>query len=129
MSDFVAVGASRYDADMGFRVEVDVDQQIVESFWEGAVDEAQLRRYVDEAWTDPARRGYDELIDFSEVSDVEAPFAAIQAIAEYSRQFDNPEIAARTALVAPTALIYGLSRMFASLRESDESENRQFEVF
>ena len=114
---------------MPFSVEVDVEQLLVISRWQGTVDEPLLRQYVDDAWTDPSRRGYNELIDFSGVTEVNASFETIQAMAEYSRQFDNPEGTARTALVAPSALIFGLSRMFSSLRTSDESENREFAVF
>ena len=114
---------------MPFIVDVDVQKTLVISRWQGVVDEALLRQYVDDAWTDPSRRGYNELIDFSGVTDVEASFETIQAMAEYSRQFDNPQGLARTALVAPTALIFGLSRMFSSLRTADESENREFAVF
>ena len=114
---------------MPFSVEVDEQKHVVISRWQGGVDEQLLRQYVDDAWSAPSRRGYNELIDFSGVTEVNASFETIQAMAEYSRQFDNPETTARTALVAPTALLFGLSRMFASLRTSDESENREFAVF
>ena len=114
---------------MPFSVEVDGEKMLLISRWEGPVDEPLLRQYVDDAWTDPSRRGFHELIDFSGVTEVNASFETIQAMAEYSRQYDNPDGVARTALVAPTALIFGLSRMFASLRTSDESENREFAVF
>ncbi|MGR8950328.1 MAG: hypothetical protein ACU84Q_19970 [Gammaproteobacteria bacterium] len=114
---------------MAFTVEIDPTRLLVISRWEGEVNETRLRQYVDDAWTDPERRGYNELIDFSGVTEVNASFETIQAMAEYSRQFDNPDDSARTALIAPTDLIFGLSRMFASLRTSDEAENREFAVF
>ena len=114
---------------MGFEVHVDTQQKLIISRWQDAVDETALRSYVDEAWTDPSRRGFNELIDFSLVSDVDAPFEALQAVAEYSRQFDNPEKSARTAVVAPSDLIFGLSRMFAGLRSADEDDRRLFAVF
>ena len=114
---------------MGFTVEIDTKRLLIISRWQGEVNEVLLRQYVDDAWTAPERRGFHELIDFSGVTEVNASFETIQAMAEYSRQFDNPDESARTALVAPTDLIFGLSRMFTSLRTSDESENREFEVF
>lgn len=114
---------------MGFEVLLDIEQKLIISRWQGAVDENALRAYVDEAWTDPSRRGFNELIDFSRVTDVDAPFEALQGVADYSRQFDNPEESARTAVVAPSDLIFGLSRMFAGLRSADEDDRRQFAVF
>lgn len=114
---------------MGFEVELDIDKKLIVSRWQGAVDEAALRLYVDEAWTDPSRRGFNELIDLSGVSEVDASFEALQAVADYSRQFDNPDESARTAVIASTDLIYGLSRMFASLRSANEDDRRQFAVF
>ncbi len=114
---------------MGFKVHVDIERKLISSHWDGSVDETLLRKYVDEAWTDPSRRGFNELIDFSAVEEVDAPFEVLLAVADYSRQFDNPEDSARTAVVAGTDLIFGLSRMFASLRSSDESDRREFAVF
>lgn len=114
---------------MGFEVHVDANKRLIISRWAGAVDEAALRAYVDEAWTDQSRRGFNELIDLSLVGEVDASFEALQAVADYSRQFDNPDDSARTAVVAHTDLIFGLSRMFASLRSADEDDRRLFAVF
>ena len=114
---------------MGYEVDIDVRRQRVESIWRGVVDEAMLFAYIDEVWRDPECRGFDELIDFSAVSAVNLPNAAIAALADYSRQFDNPDYPARSALVAGDDLAYGLSRMFASTRAADPDDRRDFQVF
>ena len=88
-----------------------------------------LIRYVDEVWSGPAVRSYHELIDFRGVTDVQVPSADLHAFAAYSRQFDNPERPARSAVIATASLVFGLSRMFSTLRSLDPSDRREFQVF
>ena len=114
---------------MGFEVSVDHEQRVVISTWQGDVDEALLFAYVDDIWRDPDVRGYNELIDFRLVDDVAVSSEAIHAVADYSRGFDNPDQPARSAVVAQTGLVFGLSRMFATIRSLEPDDNRQFEVF
>lgn len=114
---------------MGYQVDIDVRRQRVESIWCGAVDEAMLFGYIDEVWRDPEYRGFDELINFLAVSSVDLPNASIAELAAYSRQFDNPDFPARSALVAGDDLVFGLSRMFASTRAAGEEDRRDFQVF
>ena len=114
---------------MPFVVSVDHASTIVHSSWDGTVDVDELVSYIDEVWREPAVKGYNELIDFREVSGVEVPSEAIAEIAAYSRAFDNPDQNARSAVVAPAGLIYGLSRMFSSMRALEPQDRREFQVF
>ncbi len=114
---------------MPFTAEVDHDASQVRSVWEGIADEAQLIAYIDEVWSDPSVRGYCELIDFRAVTRVDVPSEAIATLAGYSRAFDNPDRPAKSAIVAPQALVFGLSRMFASLRGTDPEDRRTWRVF
>lgn len=114
---------------MPFTVHVDPTRRLVESRWDGVATADMLIRYVDEFWTDPAVRSYHELIDFRGVMDVQVPSADLHAFAEYSRQFDNPETPARSAVIATASLVFGLSRMFSTIRSLDPSDRREFRVF
>lgn len=114
---------------MSWNVDVDHGRRRVVSRWLDVADESQLFDYVDTVWTDPAVRGYDELIDFRAVTDVQVSSAAIEALAQYSRTYDNPEQTARSAIVAAQALVFGLSRMFSTLRALEEHDRREWRVF
>lgn len=114
---------------MPFTVHVDPARRLVESRWHGVASADMLVRYVDEVWRDPAVRNFHELIDFRNVTDVQVPSADLHAFAEYSRQFDNPDRPARSAVIASASLIFGLSRMFSTIRSLDPSDQREFQVF
>jgi len=114
---------------MPFSVQIDPARRLVESRWEGIATAEMLVAYVDQVWADAAVRNYRELIDFRAVTEVQVPTADLQAFAEYSRQFDNPDVPARSAVIAATNLVYGLSRMFSTLRSLDPDDNREFQVF
>ncbi|MFT4564384.1 MAG: hypothetical protein ACI9BW_004147 [Gammaproteobacteria bacterium] len=85
--------------------------------------------YVAPVWQDPAFRSYDELIDLRLVDDVDVPSDQLHEVAQYSRQYDNPETPARTAVIASEGLVFGLSRMFSTVRSLEPDDNREFQVF
>lgn len=114
---------------MPFTVNVDPEKKLVESHWEGVASIETLTAYVDQVWTDPKVRGYREFIDFRHVTDVQLASEAVHGIAKYSRMFDNPDRAVRSAVVAPQGLIFGLSRMFSTIRSLEPDDNREFAVF
>lgn len=114
---------------MPFKVEIDHEQRLVESRWDGVADENSLFAYIDQIWGDPAVREYDELIDFRQVTEVRIDSSAVHQFAKYSRQYDNPKIRARSAVVAASDLVFGLSRMFSTVRSLDPEDKREFEVF
>lgn len=114
---------------MPFAVTIDQDRELVESRWAGVATAELLTAYIDEVWADPAVRCYKEMIDFREITDVQIPSSSIRAFAKYSRLFDNPDTPARSAVVAPQALVFGLSRMFSTIRSLSPGDNREFRVF
>ena len=114
---------------MAFDVDILHQRTLVLSTWRGVATEAIFLKYIDQIWTDAKMRTYNELIDLRAIEDVKISSDAIQGLAEYSRTLDNPDDRARSAVVAPTALIYGLSRMFATLRALDPNDRREFSVF
>ncbi|MEQ8234925.1 MAG: hypothetical protein RLW61_07800 [Gammaproteobacteria bacterium] len=114
---------------MPFTVSIDAERRRITSTWDGAVDRAQLFAYVECVWCDPAARELDELVDFRAVTQVVLSGAAIAEFARYSRALDNPAVYARSAVIATVDLAFGLSRMFASLREGTPEERREFRVF
>jgi hypothetical protein len=114
---------------MPFVVNIDKNRGLVESRWEGLMTVDVMFAYVDQVWRDPAFRSYNELIDLRSVDDVEVPSDQLHEVAAYSRQYDNPDTTARTAVIAPQGLVFGLSRMFSTVRSLETDDKREFQVF
>jgi hypothetical protein len=114
---------------MPYTVSIDHGLQRVSVDWHGALDDAELVSFIDSVWNDDKLREYDGLMDMTDVSVIEIDNADIRHLAEYSRQRDNPFRVARAALVTPPGLLFGLARMFTSMREQAADERREWQVF
>lgn len=115
---------------MPFVVDIDQASALVVSTWRGSVASADLTAYIAEVWTDPRVRGFCELIDFRAVERVDVTSDAIHQLAVYSRSVDAPDLPVGSAVVAADQLIYGLSRMFASVRALEPGEDlREYRIF
>lgn len=113
---------------MPFQVNVDHEQRLVSSVWEGEIDERVCIDYIEGVWGDPAVGEYDELVDFRPVTHMNLPTEAIQRLACRSRSVATVGAKARSVLVASEAMVYGLSRMYVSLRDMDDTHQREWQV-
>ncbi len=113
---------------MPYDVTIDHDRRRVASVWHGDLDEPQATEYIERVWSDPAILGYDELVDFRAVTSVSLGTDAMQRLVLRSRAVADPRARARTALVAAAGLVYGLSRMYVSMRDFDASHQREWQV-
>lgn len=114
---------------MPFTVQIDSDRRLVKSRWNGIATSELLVAYIEQVWSDTNLRDFNELIDFRDIAEIQIPSDDIRKYAEYSRKYDNPEVSARSAVVATTDLVYGLSRMFSTMRALDPDDKREFRVF
>lgn len=113
---------------MPFVVDVDHEQGLVSSVWEGDVDEALCISYIEGVWGDASIGAYDELVDFRPVKHVDLSLEALQRLVSRSRSVATPEAVSRSVIVAGGNLIYGLSRMYVSLRNVDDTHKREWKV-
>jgi hypothetical protein len=83
-------------------------------------------------WSLPEVRGYNQLVDASEMGHVDIPFPSADAMRELSSlaaSMDDPSIKTRFAIVATSAFAYGLARMYATYRALDPRSTRVVSVF
>ena len=113
---------------MPFEVTIDSDRRLVSVIWRGRVDEAGCAAYIEQVWSAGAVADFDELLDFRAVTDIDLTADAIQRLVSRSRSVSVPEAKARSALVASEALMYGLSRMYVSMRDLDDADQREWQV-
>jgi len=89
-------------------------------------------QYQQHVWALPEVRGYNQLIDASEMGHVDIPFPSADAMRELSAlaaSMDDPALKTRFAIVATSAFAYGLARMYATYRGLDPRSTRVVSVF
>jgi len=85
--------------------------------------------YQKTVWSDPAIHGYDELIDFRALAQIEITTEGLEKVAAVAAGMDAAAGAGRFAIVTGDTLSFGLSRMYEAFREIDENSSRQLMVF
>ncbi len=113
---------------MSFEVDIDHERGLVASVWRGIIDEAECVAYIEGVWSDTAVAAYDELVDFREVTDFRLGPDAITRLVSRSRSVADPQACARSVMVASEAVVFGLSRMYVSMRDVDDEHQREWQV-
>jgi len=85
--------------------------------------------YQKSVWSDPALNGFDELIDFRALAQVDVTTAGLQAVAHVAAGMDATAGPGRFAIVVNEGLEFGLSRMYEAFRELEGSAVRQVMIF
>lgn len=117
---------------MPITYEIDHDRKLVRARIAGTLTREDALRYQQQVWSLPEVRGYNQLIDASEMGHVDIPFPSADAMRELSSlaaSMDDPAIKTRFAIVATSAFAYGLARMYATYRALDPRSTRSVSVF
>lgn len=109
--------------------EIDTERLRVVTTWGPVVTDAALMAYQESVWSDPAVRGFDELIDFRGLEKVEVTTEGLEAVAYAAAGMDDPSEHSRFAIVIGDSLSFGLSRMYEVFREMHEKSSRQIMIF
>ena len=109
--------------------EIDTERLRVVTTWGSIVTDAALMAYQKSVWSDPAVRGFDELIDFRGLEKVEVTTEGLEAVAYAAADMDDPSEPSRFAIVIGDSLSFGLSRMYEAFREMHEKSSRQIMIF
>jgi len=97
--------------------------------WGRVVADDALMDYQETVWSDPAVHGYDELIDFRALEQIDVTTEGLEKVAALAAGMDAAAGAGRFAIVVSDTLSFGLSRMYEAFREIDEKSSRQLMVF
>ena len=112
-----------------YDVTVDSERRRVVTTWGPLVTDASLLAYQKAVWDEPVVHGFDELIDFSAVEEMEVTTEGLEPVAHLAAGMDGVAGNSRFAIVVGDSLSYGLSRMYEAFREMDEKSTRQGMVF
>lgn len=108
---------------------IDAERRRVITTWGAIVTDASLMEYQKFVWSDSAVYGFDELIDFRALEQVEVSSAGLEAVASVAAGMDETVGQGRFAIVVKRGLEFGLSRMYASLRALEDTASRQLMIF
>jgi len=108
---------------------IDTERRRVISTWGAIVTDASLMEYQKSVWSDPALYGYDELIDFRALEQIEVSTEGLEAVASVAADMDGTVGQGRFAIVVKKGLEFGLSRMYESFRGLEDTASRQVMIF
>ena len=97
----------------------------------GILTDEDVFGYQRDAWSRADVAGFDEIVDMTDVNNVELPVPSsdrMRALSAESAVMDAPQ-PSRFAIVAPGDLTYGLGRMYAVYRETDRRSTKTVRVF
>lgn len=117
---------------MPITYEIDHARKLVHARITGALTRDDAFTYQKHVWSLPEVRGYNQLIDATDMGQVDIPFPSSDAMKELSAlaaTMDDPRIKTRFAIVAVSAFAYGLARMYATYRALDARSTRSVSVF
>jgi len=100
-------------------LELKIENNIIHVMLQGRVNSADLERLGDVVEKAEAEHEVppNRIIDFSSAEGIDLPSSALEALAERRRNA-SPRNPVKSAIVAPSALPYGLSRMYQTLAEN-----------
>jgi len=112
--------------------EIQHDKKLVHARVSGTLTRDDAFQYQQQVWSSPEVRGYNQLVDASDMGHVDIPFPSADAMRELSSlaaSMDDPSTRTRFAIVATSAFAYGLARMYATYRALDARSTRVVSVF
>ena len=117
-------------AAMPLTYQVEREKRLVLVRLSGYLRTAEVFDYQRTVWSLPEVAGFDELVDMSGVTEVEAVGRDIMVeLAALASSMDPVGTAARTAIVAAKPEHFGLARMYEAHRETTPGATRKIRVF
>ena len=109
---------------------IDHEKKIVLTRAYGKFAQTDAFEYQRDAWSRKDVVGYDEIIDMTDVTEIEAATPArVHDLASVAAQMDLISAPSRFAIVAPGDLAYGLGRMFQAHRSAEKRSTKEVGVF
>jgi hypothetical protein len=100
----------------------DEENKVMYTRFFGAVTAEDLKVQAENVCSDPRiGPGVRELVDLSGIEEVAGPANALEQNIRIDRQHSEKLAGLRTAIVAPTDLLYGFARVYQSLAEVQDA--------
>jgi hypothetical protein len=115
---------------MPIEFRIDHYRKLVMARGHGVFTHEEIMGYQREAWSRPDVVGYDELVDMTDVTRIDATSVdGVRQIAATAAAMDDPDVHSRLAIVAPQDIAYGLGRMYEVYRGLNTQSTKEVSVF
>jgi hypothetical protein len=115
---------------MPIKYRIDHARRLVVARGHGILTHQDVFGYQRKVWSSPDVDGYNELVDMTEVTQIELPaHDDIHQLAELAAGMDNPFASSKFAIVAPGDEAFGLGRMFQTYRSMASGGTKTVGVF
>lgn len=115
-------------ASMPVTAEIDKAARLVVTTATGRVSKPDFVAHIEGVWRDADVAGFDELIDVTEADVSGLSADDLAALVKVGVSVDLAT-SSRLALCVSSELGYGLSRMYGSMRETNDENARQINIF
>ena len=115
---------------MPITYQIDHTHRLVDARAHGVLTDEDVFHYQREVWGRSDVVGYNEIVDMSNVSSIDAEsLNRIRQLAELSAHMDPPSILSKFVIVAARPLYYELGRMYETYRKLNAKSTKQVRVF
>ena len=115
---------------MPIEYQIDHDRRFVSARAIGNLTAEDIFNYQREVWSLPEAKGYNELIDMSNVKEIVSPTNdKLVELARLSASMDDREIPTKFAIVATDTFAYGMGRMYEAYRNLNPRSTKEVQVF
>jgi hypothetical protein len=100
----------------------DEEQNVLYTRFFGVITAGDLKRQAENVCADPRIcQGVRELVDLSDIEEIDGSESALEQNIRIDREHSEKLAGLRTAIVAPTDLLYGFARVYQSLAEVQDA--------
>ena len=115
---------------MPIEYQIDHNRRFVLARAIGDLTAEDIFNYQREVWSLPEARGYNELIDMSNVKEIVSPTSdKLVELARLSASMDDRTIPTKFAIVASDTFAYGMGRMYEVYRNLNPRSTKEVRVF
>lgn len=118
---------------MSIRHHVDDKKRLIITIVKGKASDNDfieaLNKYQADFKSKPEYSIYNEVVDFSNLTDISLTSNGLRSIALVAKKTDQPEHKTKLALIVTSSLAFGLARMYQACRSLDAAGNKEVGVF
>lgn len=115
---------------MAIDFEIDHERRLVTARGRGTFTHEDVYAYQTQVWGSSAVEGYDELIDMTDVQEIQMPsMDSVPRLADLAARMDSPDKASKLAIVAKDDFAFALGRMYETYRGLDPRSTKEVRVF
>ena len=115
---------------MPIEYQIDHTRRLVSAWASGKPTAEEIFKYQRDVWSLPEIKGYNELIDMTNVEQIVSPTSnKIRQLSVLSASMDDKITPTKFAIVAPRDLAYGLGRMYETFRQLNKRSTKEVSVF